>query len=64
MTTLSHAHDVRTGRPLDGSREAVETLTDWELEREMTIAALTSQRSYRFESLLVERRRRRQLRTA
>ena len=34
------AYDQRTGRPLDGQTEAVETLTDGELGAELTIAAL------------------------
>jgi hypothetical protein len=37
----------------------VETLTDLELERELTHAALSSYRSARFDLLLEERRRRR-----
>jgi len=51
-------HDPRTGRPLHGADEAVETLSDLELQRELTIAALTSSRNGRFEQLLAERRRR------
>lgn len=57
----SHTHtvfDQRTGRPLEGAVEAVETLTDTELEREVTIAALATRRSGRFDALLEERRRR------
>jgi hypothetical protein len=50
--------DQRTGRPLEGAVEAVETLTDTELEREVTIAALATRRSRRFDALLEERRRR------
>ena len=61
MTLQAHTEfDARTGRPLEGDVEAVETLTDVELEREITLAALTSQRSNRFDALLSERRRRRQ----
>ena len=61
MTLQAHTvFDARTGRPLEGDVEAVETLTDVELEREITLAALTSQRSQRFDALLSERRRRRQ----
>ena len=58
----SHPHtvfDQRTGRPLEGAVEAVETLTDSELEREVTIAALATRRSGRFDALLEERRYRR-----
>ena len=59
MQSLVHDHaDARTGRPLDGEREAVESLTDLELEREITIAALDSKRNLRFEALFAERRRR------
>jgi hypothetical protein len=60
MTLQAHTEfDARTGRPLEGDVEAVETLTDTELEREITLAALTSRRSERFDDLLSERRRRR-----
>lgn len=59
MQTLPHDHtDARTGRPLDGELEAVESLTDDELEREITIAALDSKRGARFDALYAERRRR------
>ncbi len=51
--------DAHTGRPLDDDVEAVETLTDVELEREITLAALHTRRSLRFDALLSERRRRR-----
>ena len=59
MSTIAHTIDVRTGRPLAGEREAIESLTDVELEREVTIAALEHARVRRFELLLAERRRRR-----
>ncbi len=59
MSTLTHTFDARTGRPLDGKIEAISSLSDRELEREMTIAALTSKRADRFEALLAEHRRRR-----
>lgn len=59
MTPHTHVvFDQRTGRPLEGAVEAVETLTDTELEREVTIAALATRRSSRFAALLEERRRR------
>ncbi len=65
MNTLTHDHtDARTGRPLDGEHEAVESLTDEELEREITIAALDSKRSCRFDALFAERRRRAKRRDA
>ena len=51
--------DPRTGRPLHGDAEAVAALSDRELQRELTIAALTSSRNDRFERLLAERQRRR-----
>jgi hypothetical protein len=54
MSTMAHPTDPRTGRPLD----SVGTLTDAELEQELTIAALTSKRTTRFETLLAERGRR------
>ncbi len=53
------AFDTVTGRPLQGEIEAVETLTDPELQAELTIASLHS-REQRFERLwreLLERRR-------
>jgi hypothetical protein len=59
MTAQAHSvFDAQTGRPLEGEVEAVETLTNAELEREITIAALATWRSHRFETLLAERRRR------
>ncbi len=60
MTLQVHTEfDAHTGRPLEGDVEAVETLTNEELEREITLAALHSRRSRRFDALLSERRRRR-----
>lgn len=53
------AFDTVTGRPLHGNTEAVATLTDPELEAELTIASLHP-REQRFERLwreLLERRR-------
>jgi hypothetical protein len=53
------AFDTVTGRPLHGEVEAVETLTDPELQAELTIASLHP-REQRFERLwreLLERRR-------
>ncbi len=59
MHTLTHDHvDHRTGRPLDGTREAVGSLTATELARELLIAALASTRSARFDALIAERDRR------
>jgi hypothetical protein len=58
MTTLAHTVDNRTGRPLVGGHEAIESLSDADLEREITIAALEHVRVRRFEALLAERRRR------
>lgn len=52
-------HDPHTGRPLHGEDEAVETLSELELQRELTIAALTTSRNDRFERLLAEQKRRR-----
>ena len=51
--------DTVTGRPLEGQAEAVETLTDPELQAELTIASLHP-RERRFERLwpeLLQRRR-------
>jgi hypothetical protein len=61
MTSLQvhTVFDAHTGRPLDDDVEAVETLTDAELEREITLAALHTRRLQRFEDLLSERNRRR-----
>jgi len=60
MTITEHLPDPRTGRPLEprSGREAVATLSDLELEREITLAALSSGRSKRYDELLSERRRR------
>jgi hypothetical protein len=51
--------DPGTGRPLHEGVEAVETLSETELQRELTIAALSSSRHARFERLLAEWHRRR-----
>ena len=55
-----HDFDQRSGRPLDDGREAVETLSDGELEEELTVAAYAPgrMRFARYERLLDERRRR------
>jgi hypothetical protein len=53
--------DERTGRPLDEEgREAIESLSDEELEAELTIAAATpnGRRRRRYEALLAEKKRR------
>jgi hypothetical protein len=53
-------YDPRTGRPLAGGREAVEELSDAELEAELTIAAGDARRRVeRLDVLLAERARRR-----
>jgi hypothetical protein len=54
MTASAYELDPRTGRPLKRTR----LLTDRELEREITIAALSTRRLRRYELLLAERRRR------
>jgi hypothetical protein len=52
--------DDRTGRPVSDGREAVESLTDDELEAEVTIAAAEPRRrAQRLDVLLLERTRRR-----
>jgi hypothetical protein len=55
-----HDVDERSGRPLDHGHEAVETLSDGELERELTVAAYAPgrMRIARYRRLLDERRRR------
>jgi hypothetical protein len=53
--------DERTGRPLDEEgREAIESLSDEELEAELTIAAAppNGRRRTRYEALLAEKKRR------
>jgi hypothetical protein len=53
-------YDRRTGRPLAGGREAVEELSNAELEAELTIAAGDARRRVeRLDVLLAERARRR-----
>ena len=54
-------HDTLTGRPLDKEgHEAIESLTDEELEAELTVAASTPNglRRDRYDALLAERKRR------
>ena len=58
-----HEHsefDAHNGRPLDHGHDAVETLTEDELEEELTIAAYAPGRwrRERYQQLLDERRRR------
>jgi hypothetical protein len=56
-----HEIDARSGRPLDGGREALEALSDDELEKELTVAAYAPGllRINRYQRLLGERQRRR-----
>jgi len=54
VTTSAYELDPRTGRPL----KQMKSLSDEELEREITIAALSTRRLRRYEELLAERRRR------
>jgi hypothetical protein len=53
--------DPRTGRPLAGGREAIESLSDEDLELELTIAASAPDhlKSERYAALLNEKKRRR-----
>jgi hypothetical protein len=44
LRSVKREYDARTGRPLDGEREAVETLTDTELDTELLIAAVATGR--------------------
>ncbi len=60
MTTTSY--DAQTGRPMNGDVEALETLSDQELEGELTIASLypetpREQRWQRLRRELIDRRR-------
>jgi len=61
LLTSARERDVRTGRPLEGSREAIGALTDSELEQELTVAAAARGRLRmdRFATLLCEKARRR-----
>ena len=58
-------HDAKTGRPLHDGDEAVETLTDDELDAELTIALFDEERRERrirrLEQELQRRRRRQRL---
>ena len=55
-----HRFDERSGRPLDAGHDAVETLSEGELEAELTIAAYAPGhlRWDRYQRLLDERKRR------
>jgi hypothetical protein len=58
---MFRTYDIRTGRPLEGEREAVHTLTDAELEIELLIAASAPgrMRVRRLATLRAEQARRR-----
>jgi hypothetical protein len=57
---MNREYDTRTGRPLEDGRDAVEALTDDELEVELTVAlAEPHRRQRRLDALLLERSRRR-----
>jgi hypothetical protein len=57
---VSRDRDERTGRPLVEGRDVVASLTDDELEVELTIAvAEPTRRAPRLDALLLERARRR-----
>jgi hypothetical protein len=60
ILTSARERDLRTGRPLQGRREAIEALTPRELEEELTVAALARGRLRmdRFATLLCEKARR------
>jgi hypothetical protein len=52
MTATMTTYDIQTGRPLYEGTEAVETLSDHELEAELTIALLALEhRRERYERL-------------
>jgi hypothetical protein len=61
---MARSHDPRTGRPLEGELEAIETLTDEELEVELCVAAAATgkRRVGRLQRLTDELDRRRFLR--
>ena len=60
VSVAMRQYDRRTGRPLAGGRDAVEDLSDAELEAELTIAAGDARRRVeRLDVLLAERARRR-----
>jgi hypothetical protein len=53
-------HDPKTGRPLAGQDEAVESLTDAELEAELTVTSFDPvRRRLRYDRLVSERLARR-----
>ena len=57
---MRRERDERTGRPLIDGRDAIEELSDDELEVEVTIAvAEPRRRGLRLDALLLERARRR-----
>jgi len=57
---MGRDYDARTGRPLTDGRDRIDSLSDEELEVEMTIAAYEPRRrGTRLEALLLERARRR-----
>jgi hypothetical protein len=57
---MSRDYDKRTGRPLADGSDAVEALTDEELEVELTVAAAEPvRRAKRLDDVLLERTRRR-----
>jgi hypothetical protein len=57
---MSRDYDERTGRPLVEGRDAVDALTDEELEIELTVAAAEPlRRAKRLDEVLLERTRRR-----
>ncbi|HEY1366523.1 MAG TPA: hypothetical protein VGF23_05395 [Gaiellaceae bacterium] len=61
---MARSYDPRNGRPLEGEREAIETLTDEELEVELFVAAAAAgkKRVERLALLTGELERRRSLR--
>jgi hypothetical protein len=57
---MDREYDTRNGRPLAEGRDAVDALTDEELEVELTVAlAEPLRRESRLDALLLERTRRR-----
>ena len=61
MPLMTLDYDTRTGRPLTDGEDRIDTLSNDELEAELTIAAQEpTRRAHRLEDVLVELARRHQ----
>jgi hypothetical protein len=61
MALVAVDYDKRTGRPLTDGEDRIDTLSDEQLEAELTIAAAEpTRRAHRLEDVLVELSRRHQ----